>query len=155
MVGVGPVFKLDRRVGEMLHRMDDDRPAALGDRKNALDAQQVGSAQSGQYGHRLLEHRPRNGLVEKQREAIETVGVLVVAEIEFAVRRCWLVKDELGCDPAVIGDHQRRWVQRCDFCGQIAYRVGISEIALGQDDMIGERHLFSRLGHAREVARRR
>ena len=96
MVGVGPVFEFDRRMGEMLHRMDDDRPAAFGDRKNALDAQQIGSAQRRQYRHRLLEHRPRNGLVEKQRETIETVGVLVVAEIEFAVRRCWLVKDKLG-----------------------------------------------------------
>ena len=91
VVGVGPVFKLDWRMSEMLHRVDDDRPAALGDRKNALDAQQLGSAQSGQYGHRLFEHRPRNGLVEKQREAIETVGVRMVAEIEFAVRRYWLV----------------------------------------------------------------
>ena len=57
-VAVGPVLEFDRPVRDMLHGMDDDRPAASLDRDEALDAQQVGSAQRGQHRHRLLEHRP-------------------------------------------------------------------------------------------------
>ena len=41
----GQDFKLDRRMGEMLHVLDHDRPAAARDIEQTLDAQQVGAAQ--------------------------------------------------------------------------------------------------------------
>ena len=42
---VGPVFKLDRAVRNMLHGMHDDRSAAALDRDQPLDPQQIGAAQ--------------------------------------------------------------------------------------------------------------
>ena len=44
-VPVPPVFKLDQRVGDMLDKMDDDRPTALRDRDAALDAQEIATAE--------------------------------------------------------------------------------------------------------------
>src|SRR6516165_1192073 len=35
---VGPVFELDRRMGDVLDDMNDDRPTAFGERHEALDA---------------------------------------------------------------------------------------------------------------------
>src|SRR5262249_16732193 len=40
-IGIGPDFELDRRVGEMLHILHHDRPAAALDTEDAFDAQQV------------------------------------------------------------------------------------------------------------------
>ena len=72
----------------MLHGMHDDRAAAALDRDQPLDPQKIGAAQPGQYRHRLLEHRPGQWRLEKQREAVDAV--------RMAVRVIVLVRRDAG-----------------------------------------------------------
>src|ERR671938_8318 len=74
---VGPVDQLDRTVRDMLHGVHDNRAAAALDRDEPFDAQQIGAAQTGQYRHRLLEHPPRQRLVEEQRKAVDAMRMRV------------------------------------------------------------------------------
>jgi hypothetical protein len=57
-VAVGPVLQLDRRVRNVLHEMNHDRPATFLDRDQALDAKEIGSAHRRQNRIVLLEGRP-------------------------------------------------------------------------------------------------
>src|SRR6516164_6689738 len=101
---VRPVLEFDRRVGDMLDNMNDHRPAAFGKRREALDAQQIGAAQTHQHRHGLLEARPAERLVKDQREAVEPVRVVGLGEVKIASGRNRLVEQEGQVDLAVSGD---------------------------------------------------
>ena len=143
----------------VLHGMDHDRAAAPLDREDALDPQEVGAAQRGQHRHRLLDGRPRQRPIEDQRKAFEAVGVrvamimrlIVLVRIE-ALRRRRLVEDKRGGDRAMLGDADRGMGQPGDPPGQLPDRRRVGEIALGQDDAVGERHLLCRFGHVVDIA---
>ena len=86
-VVVRPIFELDWRVGDVLDDVDDDRSATFGERHEALDTQQVRTAQAHQHRHCLLEARPAERLFEDQREAVEPVRVVGLGEVEIAPHR--------------------------------------------------------------------
>ncbi len=67
-------------------------------------------------------------------------------------RRRRLVEHKSGIDRAVVGDRDGCGAQRRDFSLQPRQRRRVGEIALGQDDAVGERHLPSRLRHPLDVA---
>src|SRR5262249_18426128 len=72
-VRIGPGGELDRRMAEMLHALNQDRPAAAGDVEETLYAQQIGSAHRDQRLHAAREcvewNRRRFG-EDKARDAV-------------------------------------------------------------------------------------
>ena len=74
-VGIGPVFQLDRAVRDVLYGVHHDGAAAAFDRDKTFDPQQIGAAQPRQDRHRLLEDRPGQGPLEKQRKAVDPVAM--------------------------------------------------------------------------------
>ena len=77
------------------------------------------------------------------------------AEIEGAPRRCRLVEQKAGSISPSLATADRGGVERRNVLDKALGRRQVGEIALADDDAVGQRHLLAGFGHFFKIAHSR